>query len=296
MERLRRLHSLWNWLPGFRAVAETEHLPQASRQLHISSSALSRTIRLLEEDVGQPLFNRVGRNLELNTTGSKLLSAVRDGMRLIDEALASMTSQQFVGPIHISCAQPFLERDLLPVLTELRQTNPALVPYVSSVPGEHINAKLLRGQLDVAFSVDPVPHEDLTVHKLKTYKSGVYCGAQHKLWTTETQLDVSALQDHAFVAPEYGEGGRVRDHWPTELPRKVGMYAELDIAIRVCAQGHYLAVLPDGLVLGRSDLRRLPVMMETEVSLYATQRKSLGFEGRAELLIESMRAALASDS
>ena len=49
MERMRRLTTLWSWLPGFRAVAETQHLPTASKQLHVGASALSRTIRLLEE-------------------------------------------------------------------------------------------------------------------------------------------------------------------------------------------------------------------------------------------------------
>ena len=40
---------IWNWLPAFRAVAETEHLPTASDLLHVTPSALSRTIRLLEQ-------------------------------------------------------------------------------------------------------------------------------------------------------------------------------------------------------------------------------------------------------
>ncbi len=58
MERLRRVASFWNWLPAFRAVAETEHLPTAAEALFVSPSALSRAIRLLEKDVGQPLFRR----------------------------------------------------------------------------------------------------------------------------------------------------------------------------------------------------------------------------------------------
>ena len=81
MERVRRLARFWNWLPAFRVTAETAHLPTASEALHISPSALSRTIRLLEEDVGQPLFDRVGRNIALNAAGQRLLAAVRDAMR-----------------------------------------------------------------------------------------------------------------------------------------------------------------------------------------------------------------------
>ena len=45
-----RVSRIWNWLPVFRAVAETEHLPTASELLYVTPSALSRTIRLLEKD------------------------------------------------------------------------------------------------------------------------------------------------------------------------------------------------------------------------------------------------------
>jgi hypothetical protein len=44
--RLRRVAQLWNWLPGFRAVAEHEHVHKAAHTLGISPSALSRTVKL----------------------------------------------------------------------------------------------------------------------------------------------------------------------------------------------------------------------------------------------------------
>ena len=45
---LLRLLELWSWLPAFRFVAETEHLPTASDLLYTSPSALSRTVKQLE--------------------------------------------------------------------------------------------------------------------------------------------------------------------------------------------------------------------------------------------------------
>ena len=35
MDRFRAIAQIWNWLPGFRAVAETEHLPSAAERLHV---------------------------------------------------------------------------------------------------------------------------------------------------------------------------------------------------------------------------------------------------------------------
>jgi DNA-binding transcriptional LysR family regulator len=65
MERVRRLRELWGWLPSFRAAAETEHLPTASELLHVSASSISRTVRLLEQQLGVDLFERGGRSMTL---------------------------------------------------------------------------------------------------------------------------------------------------------------------------------------------------------------------------------------
>ena len=78
MDHLRRLFRVWNWLPAFRAVAETEHLPTASTVLNVTPSALSRSIKHLEEELGQQLFLRVGRRLELSPAGHELLRALRE--------------------------------------------------------------------------------------------------------------------------------------------------------------------------------------------------------------------------
>ncbi len=43
MQPLRRLVPFWNWLPAFRAVAESQHLPTASRELNVTAPALSRS-------------------------------------------------------------------------------------------------------------------------------------------------------------------------------------------------------------------------------------------------------------
>ncbi len=86
---MKRVASLWNWLPAFRAVAETEHLPRAAALLGTSPPALSRTLKLLEKAVGAPLFHRTGTRLVLNDQGRRLLAHVREAMRIVDEGLGN---------------------------------------------------------------------------------------------------------------------------------------------------------------------------------------------------------------
>ena len=83
--RVHRLLELWAWLPAFRFVAETEHLPSASDLLYTSPSALSRTVKQLEGALGVKLFDRVGKRLVLNDDGRRLLGGVRRAMRYVDD-------------------------------------------------------------------------------------------------------------------------------------------------------------------------------------------------------------------
>ncbi len=284
MDRMRRLTSLWNWLPGFRAVAETEHLPAASRHLRVSPSALSRTIRLLEDDLGQQLFNRVGRNLELNDTGRRLLSAVRDSMRLVDEALGVMAQRQYVGSVKISSHSPFTETYVLPALEALHGPHPELVPCLQSHPETEVSGMLLRGQLDVALVLEPRPHPDLTTVHVADFATHVFCGPGHPLYIASGDPS-----DYPFVAPE-ADQGRLTDGWPAHEPRRIAIRADLSVGLMLCRSGRYLTVLPAPVAARHPELKPLAVPTQP-MSLYAVQRRNLGFEGRAEIVIEAMMSA-----
>ena len=85
----------YHHLHGFWAVAKEGHLTRAAERLHVSPSALSTQIRQLEDELGQPLFERQARSLRLTeagrvalayaesifATGTELVSVLREGRR-----------------------------------------------------------------------------------------------------------------------------------------------------------------------------------------------------------------------
>lgn len=96
---LQRLSALWAWLPAFRATAEAGSLAGAARLLGASPPALSRTLRLLEAEVGEPLFVRAGGSaLRLNDAGTRLFAQVRAAMRLVDDGLPGARTPRVAVP------------------------------------------------------------------------------------------------------------------------------------------------------------------------------------------------------
>ena len=158
LDQLRRVAGIWNWLPAFRAVAETEHLHRASEMLGTSPPALSRTIRLLEEAIGAPLFHRGGKNLQLTDHGRMVAAAIRQAMRIVDEAMATTASDlRLTGALRVSSQGRLTTVYLLGALGRLRRDHPELVPHVTSASPSEVVPKLLRGDLDVALVFQPTP-------------------------------------------------------------------------------------------------------------------------------------------
>ena len=68
-----------NQLRYFQIVAKYEQMTRAAEELHISQSSLSKTISMLEKDVGAKLFDRMGNRIVLNAVGRAFLSRIEFG-------------------------------------------------------------------------------------------------------------------------------------------------------------------------------------------------------------------------
>lgn len=282
--------SLWSWLPAFRAIAEHEHLPSASAALHVSASSLSRTLRLLEEDVGQRLFDRVGRSLVLNDAGRTLLVSVRFAMRSVHDALTLLGPSSLVGRITVHCPAPLAPLYVLPALTKLGVDHPALVPVIRSVQTPQISSALRQGTIDVAVAEQAIAADDLTVVELAEIPHAVCCGPGHPLFGRARPSE-REIVDHPFVAPTMLEDGRVPDHWPEARRRKIGLFVtQLQVGLDACKSGVYLAVLPWP-VAERAGLHRLPMRGIRRGTLHAVHRPTLEQEGRTEALVRALLAA-----
>ncbi|MCA9705480.1 MAG: LysR family transcriptional regulator [Myxococcales bacterium] len=277
-------------------MAETQHLPTASSQLFVSASALSRTIRLLEDDLGRRLFLRNGRRIELNEAGQRFLVAVRNAMRMVHEGLLAIEGTELSGPVYISTVGLMTTAYLLPGLQRLRTHHPDLVPHVLDQGARDVGALLLRGEIDVALVTQPIAHPQITKRHLGAAPSGIYCGKGHPLYGRGTVAQAEVLE-HPFVALAPDERGLSLESWPASLDRQVGMYvSQLWSGVDLCAGGQLLAVLPD--VVGASPaycnhLHRLPLDIVPPTDLFALHRATIAEGGRAEAVTTAVARELA---
>ena len=183
--------------PAFRAVAETEHLPTAAKRLHLTPAALSRSVRLLEDALGRPLFHRVGRGIKLSTAGRHLADAVRGAMRLVDDGIEEVLDERLRGPLLVS-APLALHPVVLETARGLSAVHPEITLTLNSCASPE--ADLWAGRVDVALS--PISH-----HKMPnccgtwSSSSRPSCshGAQHRRASSSTRRTAASQRRHLSV-------------------------------------------------------------------------------------------------
>ncbi|MEM1413253.1 MAG: LysR family transcriptional regulator [Myxococcota bacterium] len=286
MERVRRLHELWSWLPAFRVVAETQHLPSASQALHVTPSALSRSIRLLEDAAGTPLFDRTGRRIVLNAAGEAFLRAVRDAMRTVHEGLQAVEASQFLGPVHVAAAGALATPLVLPALGRVTSDHPRLVPHLHDVVEREMAGLLRRGVIDVALA-PTLPEDDaLTVSPLLELSYDVFAAPEHPLTTKTGEARIEGLAEAPFAALFGSEGEH--DRWPIHRRRRIAMRVAREAElVNATASGGFVAVLPVA-VGRRAGLVGLGAGLPSE-RLFVAHRPSITLPGRTEAVVDALR-------
>ncbi|MCI9129520.1 MAG: LysR family transcriptional regulator [Eggerthellaceae bacterium] len=129
-------------------IAECGTLSKAAEQLHISQSALSRSIQRLEAELDCPLFSRTKNHMSLNDAGAIALeharSVLAEATRL-KEAIAEHSRKRFT--LHVSSCAPAPLWRMVPVIGE-RSPELLVVPKLDSLKA--IQRDLMSGIIDMA--------------------------------------------------------------------------------------------------------------------------------------------------
>lgn len=152
----------------FVAVAEAGSLSRAAAALHMSQPALSRQVLLLEEELGQRLFERTGRGVQATESGTALLAHARGIFDLAERARVDMRERQASprGKLTVGLP-PRLAHVLTADLVEHFHTQfPEATVTVVEGLSIRLREWLVAGRLDLALLFDPPPTPQLQLETL----------------------------------------------------------------------------------------------------------------------------------
>jgi LysR family transcriptional regulator, glycine cleavage system transcriptional activator len=107
-------------LRGFEAAARRASFALAANELHLSHSAVSHQIKLLEAELGQPLFRRVGRSVVLTDAGNDFARTVRQIFQRLEDGVARLAPYQKPGGVILYTTMAFARGFVLPRMARFR--------------------------------------------------------------------------------------------------------------------------------------------------------------------------------
>ena len=122
MNRQRAPRLSLDLLRAFRSAARHLSFTRAAREQFVTQSAISRAIRTLEDQLGQPLFHRVNRALTLTHAGEELYRASDEALALIDTATDRLTGS--AGALAVTTTTALASTWLVPKLPRFARLHP----------------------------------------------------------------------------------------------------------------------------------------------------------------------------
>ena len=155
-------------LRAFTAVARTGHLARASDYLHLTQSAVSKQLKVLEEELGTLLFERVPAGMVLTCAGRQLLPLAQQALDAVQQLGAAAASLRGVvaGPLRLGTIIDPESLKLGPLLASLLN----FYPHVDVSQNHGISGTVLErlraDEVDACFFLGVITDPDIVVQQL----------------------------------------------------------------------------------------------------------------------------------
>lgn len=231
------------------AIAETGSVSRAAELLHIVQPAVSRQLRLLEEDLGTPLFARGRRGMELTGSGQLLVEHARRALGELDRARAEIAPVPGVvtGIVTIGLLPSTSDLLAAPLVDALKRQYPQLTVRISMGYAGYLQQWLENGEVDVALLYDPKPSSLLEVHPLLV-EALYLVGLSNTGLSSDHPVPLRELEDKPLILPSQPHGLRLLlDHACAVAGINLSIVAEtnaMSIQKNLVTNGMGFTVLP----------------------------------------------------
>src|SRR4030081_1143684 len=145
------------------AIAETGSFTACGRKLHVSQSAISRQILLLEEELGEPLFLRVGRQVRMAPAAESLVQLGQRVFLDVRETVGAITdrTRELRGTLRLAGGMTVCLYVFPPLVKHLKRVHPELELRLTVATAGHSVEEIRAGPVDIALLTLPVDESNL---------------------------------------------------------------------------------------------------------------------------------------
>jgi DNA-binding transcriptional LysR family regulator len=287
----------------FVMIADGGSFTAASERLRQAPSAISRTLRKLEEKLVTTLVRRTTRRIELTEEGALFLEYARMIIDSVDaaEELITMHRQTPVGTLRVNAAAPFMQRIIVPMIDGFQAVYPGIEIELHT-SDEVID--LLEHRVDVAIRIGTL--RDSTLHarclgtsRLRILASPEYLREHGRLETVDDLADHRVL---GFSQPDSLNDWPVRHALSDSLRIKPGLRASSgETLLALALAGHGIVCLADYMTREHrrnGDLAEVLTAetVESSQSIHAVFYRNTSLSSRIANFLDHVRTHLDDDA
>ncbi|MBT9612174.1 MAG: LysR family transcriptional regulator, partial [Burkholderiales bacterium] len=253
------LHLTFRQLSVFDAVARHLSYSRAAQEMHLTQPAVSMQIKQLEENVGLPLFEQLGKKIYLTEAGRELSHYSRVIAQQLSEAETVLNDLKGLqrGRLKISVASTanYFAPQLL---ANFSQRFPTVTVSLDVTNRQALLAQLANNEMDMAVMGQPPEGLDLVAESFMENPLVVIAPVNHPL-ATDKKIPLERLQSETFLVREQGSGTRIameRFFNQHGVQFQAGMEMSSNEAIKQAVQA--------GLGLGILSLHTIGLELETK--------------------------------
>ncbi len=286
-----------NRLRQLLVLSQSSHMRDAAALLGLSHSGLSKSIHQLEEDLGDLLIMKNGRNIELTDYARKILPLISDLLQREDVLRKNSATLSSQKTFKLGSFEVF-STHLLPSLIRELQGNYNVITMKEFVPGAIENAVVER-LIDVGITYLPVPRAEIDHLHVSNIQMGIFA-------RQGSSFLKMPLGDMPFVVPDSEmENAPTRmkglDGWPDyQHPRNIAFRVDLmESALALLRTGLAVAYLPSFIariqnqILGpeyKLDEIKLPSGIDRHQPVYLVKRKNRSEDATFKRIAKVLRA------
>jgi DNA-binding transcriptional LysR family regulator len=201
---------LWQ-LEVFTAVAEEKSFSRAGQRIGRTQPAISSTIKLLEGELGEPLFDRLGKSIRLTAAGELLFEYSKRLLGLREEAVLAIGELRGLsrGTLRLGANETTCLYLLPEVLSAFTQAYPRVRVDIHRAITRSITERVIEGKLDFGIVTLPIKNSRLEALTIHHDEMALIVGPAHAL-ASRRSVKMNDLEAEPFILHKIGTTTRER--------------------------------------------------------------------------------------
>ncbi|MFD0590932.1 LysR family transcriptional regulator [Paenibacillus sp. GCM10027627] len=283
-------------LQYFMAVCEDLHFTRAAEKLGIAQPSLSQQIRLLEHEVGTPLFHRIGKKIVMTEAGTLLRNHGYNVFHELKQARTAINDLQGLkrGALKIGALLTVVNYLLPQAVIDFHRSYPGIELSVLGLRTGDIYDGLLRNELDLGIVMLPIEHNDLDAVPLYNGKMALAAPADHPITShPHVTLEILRRMPSVLLPGNYSMRQLIDEKCQTYgfTPRPVMEMTTMESIVNMVGKGIGVTILPEAYLdyIDNKAIRKVPIREpEMTIQIGIVYRKNKHLCAASHLFMERL--------